>query len=180
MGGHWVATLGYQGSAATSSLAWFPITCSLPPIRASIAVNLLLTDVEQQLQRAACGRQASFCPGFLFNTEYRWAKSLDTCSNDHDCRQTFPFDQSTEYGPSDFDVRHSYKASAVWELPFFRGGGDWASRLAGGWELSTIVTASSGFPWTPVVGGDACRVVVAAGGICPLRPIGQIPARRHG
>jgi hypothetical protein len=174
VGNSWVATLAYQGSAAHKLPRAVPYHRFVTPNPRINSVNLLLTDANSNFNALLVGARHRFAQGFLFNTEYRWAKSLDTCSNDHDCRQTFPFDQSTEYGPSDFDVRHSYKAAAVWELPWLRGGGDWASRLAGGWELSTIVTASSGFPWTPVVGGDSCRVVVAAGGICPLRPIGQI------
>jgi hypothetical protein len=43
--------------------------------------------------------------------------------------------------------------------------------LAGGWQVSGILTATSGFPWTPVAGGGLCSTVVAGGGVCPLRPV---------
>ncbi|MDQ3256515.1 MAG: hypothetical protein M3R15_21940, partial [Acidobacteriota bacterium] len=62
----------------------------------------------------------------------------------------------------------------VWALPIFRDRQDLLGKLVGGWELSSILTTSSGFPWTPVVGGASCSSVVAGGGVCPLRPSGQI------
>ena len=107
----------------------------------------------------------------MFSVEYRFGKSTDTCSSDQNCRQTYPFDQTTEEGPSDFDVRHSFKLFGTWDLPIFRDRRDLVGILLGGWQLSGIVTASSGFPWTPVFGGGLCQAAVAGGGVCPLRPI---------
>jgi|RhiMethySRZTD1v2_1073278.scaffolds.fasta_scaffold08783_2 carboxypeptidase family protein/TonB-dependent receptor-like protein len=173
-GAGWIASLAYQGGAAHKLPRRVSQQLFVTPNPRLGNVNLMLTDVNSNFNALLAGATRRFSKGFLFNAEYRWAKSLDTCSNDHDCRQTFPFDQSTEYGPSDFDVRHAFKASGVWTLPIFRDGKGVAGKLAGGWELSGILTASSGFPWTPVVGGSACGVVVAGGGICPLRPIAQI------
>jgi len=135
-------------------------------------------DTNSNFNALLAGATHRFSRGFLFNAEYRWAKSLDTCSNDHDCRSTYPFDLSTEYGPSDFDVRHAFKASGVWSLPIFRDSKGVAGNLLGGWELSGIVTTASSFPWTPVVGGSACNAAVAGGGVCPLRPIAQIQRAR--
>jgi hypothetical protein len=172
--GNWIASLGYQGSAAHKLPRVVPYHLFVTPNPRIRNVNLLLTDVNSNFNAMLLGVRHRFARGLVFNSEYRWSKSLDTCSNDHDCRQSYPFDQTTEYGPSDFDVRHAFKASGVWELPIFRGRKDWVGKLAGGWELSGILTASSGFPWTPVVGGGSCGVVVAGGGVCPLRPIAQI------
>jgi hypothetical protein len=174
VGGGWIASLAYQGSAAHKLPRSVPYQKFVTPNPRINSVNLLVADVNSNFNALLAGASRRFSKGFLFNAEYRWAKSLDTCSNDHDCRQTYPFDQSTEYGPSDFDVRHTFKASGVWVPPIFRDGKGVAGTLAGGWELSGILTTSSGFPWTPVVGGSACNVAVAGGGVCPLRPIGQI------
>jgi hypothetical protein len=55
-----------------------------------------------------------------------------------------------EHGNLDFDVRHRFVASYIWDLPFGRGkrfGSDvntFADRLIGGWQLSGITTISSG------------------------------------
>jgi len=98
---------------------------------------------------------------------YRYSKSLDQCSSDQNCNQTFPFQQSTERGPSDFDVTHTFTMNVLYELPFFRSRHDWLHTVAGGWKLSGILTLNSGFPWTPVVG--TC-VVNVFGNVCPTRP----------
>jgi hypothetical protein len=181
VGAGWVASLAYQGSAARKLPRSVPYRLFVTPNPRLSSVNLMLTDAYSNFNALLAGASRRFSKSFLFNAEYRWAKSLDTCSNDHDCKNSYPFDQSTEYGPSDFDVRHAFKAYGVWNPPIFRDGKGIAGKLAGGWELSGILTASSGFPWTPVVGGEACNVAVAAGGVCPLRPIAQIrPAASGG
>ena len=169
----WFASLGYQGSAAHELTRLVPFQLFATPNPKLGNVNLTLTDVNSNFNALLLGLAHRFSKGFQFNAEYRWSKSLDTCSQDA-CRQTYPFDQKTEYGPSDFDVSQSFRTFGVWELPFLRGRKDWAGKLAGGWDLSGILTASSGFPWTPVVGGASCSVAVAGGGVCPLRPIAQI------
>src|SRR5262249_20718810 len=135
-------------------------------------VFLMLSDANSNFNAMLAGVSRRFSKGFLFNTEYRWSKSLDTCSNDADCKNTYPNDQSTEYGPSDFDVRHAFKASGVLALPFFNNSKSIVGKLAGGWELSGILTANSGFPWTPVF-KTKCSVGMTADEDCFLRPIAQ-------
>src|SRR5438445_247922 len=52
-----------------------------------------------------------------------------------------PHNRRIEYGPSEFDVKHRFVLSGVWQLPFGRGramglGGSRAADLAfGGWEF---------------------------------------------
>jgi hypothetical protein len=63
-----------------------------------------------------------------------------------------------EWGRSIFDVRHRLVSSVLYELPFgpdkpFLNGGV-GSALLGGWQLSSIVTVSSGFPRTVFTGRD--------------------------
>ncbi|MGH9871486.1 MAG: TonB-dependent receptor domain-containing protein, partial [Pyrinomonadaceae bacterium] len=175
LGANWVASVGYQGSKARKLPRNVPYQLFVPPSNPNIgSVTLLLTDAYSNFNALLVGGQHRFSKGFLFNTEYRFSKSRDTCSTDNGCTQTYPFDQSTEYGPSDFDATHSFKAFGVWTLPVFRGRHNWAEKLIGGWDLSGIVTSTSGFPWTPVVGGGSCGAVVSGGGVCPLRPIAQI------
>ncbi len=172
LGRDWIVSLGYQGSGARKLPRIVPYHLFVTPHPRISNVNLLVGDASSSFNALLAGINHRFSRGFTFSAEYRWAKSIDTCSNDHNCRQSYPFDQSTERGPSDFDTRHSFKAFGVWELPFLKGRKDWVGRLAGGWELSGILTTSSGFPWTPVT--DANNCTVPGGFVCPLRPIAQI------
>ena len=78
-----------------------------------------------------------------------------------------------EYGPSEFDVRHRFVASYIWELPFGRGrrwGNGWgpAMDLAfGGWQVSGIHVLQSGLALTATLGGAN---VVNLGGERRARP----------
>ena len=63
-----------------------------------------------------------------------------------------------EWGLSIFDVRHRFVSSVLYELPFGPGKPHLASgiggALLGGWQLSTIISISSGFPRNVTVGTD--------------------------
>jgi hypothetical protein len=63
-----------------------------------------------------------------------------------------------EWGLSVFDVRHRFVSSILYELPFGQGKPylqtGIGSALLGGWQLSTIINKSSGFPRTAYVGTD--------------------------
>ena len=109
--------------------------------------------------------------GFQFDAIYRWSKSIDIVSYEGptaNTNPTYPLDVRQERGPSDFDVRHNFVASGLWDLPIFRNRHDTAGALLGGWELSSILTAHTGFPWTPVVG--QC-ISTRGPGLCPVRPV---------
>jgi hypothetical protein len=54
-------------------------------------------------------------------------------------------------GACDFDVRNTLVGTVIWELPGPKSG--LVSYALGGWEMGTIVTATSGSPYTVTVGG---------------------------
>jgi hypothetical protein len=94
---------------------------------------------------------------------YTFSKSMDNGSGIRTLNGDTLFPQNSfcldcEWGPSVFDVRHRLTASVLYELPFGPGkpflqegvGG----AVLGGWQVSTIVSISSGFPRTAYVGTD--------------------------
>jgi hypothetical protein len=48
-------------------------------------------------------------------------------------------------GPSEFDVRHRFTFSGLWDLPFFKSSPNAA--WLGGWQLNTIIALQSGRPF---------------------------------
>jgi hypothetical protein len=53
------------------------------------------------------------------------------------------------YGPADYDVRHSFNANYVWELPLKAAlGGHGPSSLVNGWQVSGTFFGHTGFPYT--------------------------------
>ena len=84
-----------------------------------------------------------FSRGLQLNASYTWSKSIDynslsapptvvTVQNSYDLR--------ADRGLSDFDARHRFVVSAIYELPF-KG-----NLLKEGWQLATIIQAQSGNP----------------------------------
>jgi hypothetical protein len=62
-------------------------------------------------------------------------------------------DLRRDWGPSALNITHQATFSATYELPF-RDGADLRGRLIGSWQLNTITTLQSGFPFTPLAGSN--------------------------
>src|SRR5262249_29615107 len=58
------------------------------------------------------------------------------------------FDRKGDRGRSGFDIRHNFVANVVYEFPFGRG------THYGGWQVSSVVSAHSNMPFTPVLAFD--------------------------
>lgn len=169
---NFTAILGYQGSASRKLVRivnerfefpntdYFAKNVFFPTPDTTASFNALLATLSRR-----------FVHGFQFDANYRWSKSIDIVSSEEvgaPTNPTYPLDVRQERGPSDYDVRHSLVASALWELPIFRNRRDALGRLLGGWQLSGIGTFHTGFPWTPVVGGCAST---RGPNLCPGRPV---------
>jgi hypothetical protein len=84
------------------------------------------------------------------------------------------------YGPADYDVRHSFNANYVWELPLKAAlGGHGPRSLVNGWQVSGTFFGHTGFPYT--VGDGALALALGTrnyfGSIyaVPAGPLGSQP-----
>jgi Carboxypeptidase regulatory-like domain/TonB dependent receptor len=111
-----------------------------------------LPDVNANFNSMVLHVNKSYGHGFQLDGSYRWSKSLDTSSFGRGAQQTDPSQQSLDYGPSDFDVRHQFVFYGLWDLPIYRGQRGFAGKALGGWQINGILTVHSGFPWTPEQG----------------------------
>lgn len=99
--------------------------------------------------------------GLTFLTAYTYGKAIDNASfptgrmairvgtiaqNQNDFRN--------ERGLSNFDQRHRFSFSYVWDLPVFRSRNNLAGRLFGGWQLAGIASIQSGQPFIIQDGSD--------------------------
>jgi Carboxypeptidase regulatory-like domain len=116
--------------------------------------NALQVDVRRNLAR-----------GLQFRGNYTYSKNLDngsawntSVSANTPAFASVPSKLALDYGPAATDVRHLASINAVYELPFGRGhqlGGNVSpglNRAVGGWNLSSIVSLQSGFPFSPQLG----------------------------
>jgi Carboxypeptidase regulatory-like domain/TonB dependent receptor/TonB-dependent Receptor Plug Domain len=105
-----------------------------------------------------------FSRGLSFRTAYTLAKSIDQSQEHLASGGTGSFTQNAHNvlgerrGPSDFDVRHRFVASYVYELPLGPGRTFLTkgpiSHIAGGWRLSGVANLRSGRPFTLKAGNN--------------------------
>ena len=169
------ATLGYQGSSSHKLIRLVNQRFVQPVIPANyfaFAVFVPTPDVDANYNAMNARLTRRFSRGYQFDFIYRWAKSIDTLSHEGPgatTNQTFPQDLSQERGPSDFDVRHNFTLSGLWDLPFLRNRHDLIGKAFGGWQVNGILSAHSGFPWTPHT-GQCTRSANSNDFVCPSRP----------
>jgi hypothetical protein len=78
-----------------------------------------------------------------FSGSYTWSKSIDLNSrNFQGVVVQDSYNVQNDRGLSDFDARHRFVLSGIYDLPFH------GSRLVEGWEVSLIETLQSGNPIT--------------------------------
>ena len=94
-----------------------------------------------------------FSHGLQMLLSYTWSHSLDYYSGSEVSDVTLlPGDmvnQQHNYGSSDFDRRHRFVASYLYNLPdAYHGGSAFAKKLVNTWSMSGIVTLQSGIPFS--------------------------------
>jgi hypothetical protein len=116
-----------------------------------------------------------FSHGLYFLGSYTWSKSIDNQSNGTDnviASGQYPQDPlnaSLDRGLSSFDRPQVLVANAVWEIPFGRSPTEQSRARAllnaalGGWQLSGILTAQSGTPFSVLM---SCADINAQGNNC--------------
>ncbi|HYE72536.1 MAG TPA: hypothetical protein VEF04_04360, partial [Blastocatellia bacterium] len=93
--------------------------------------------------------------GLQMSARYRYSRGLDNTPsfngfgmNSLSANLLDPFNPNNDYGTSDFNIRHRFIGTFNWEVPFERLTGDFAKQIFGGWEVTGIVQARSGMPFT--------------------------------
>jgi len=168
-----IASAGYQGSVGHKLTRLVNQNFLQQPNPAFFAVYLPTSDVNSNFNALNTRLRRQFNNGFLFDLQYRYSKSIDQISNEGpgaQTNQTDPAHPQTEHGPSDFDSKHSVSFSTLWDVPLFRSRHDWVGKILGGWEINGILSAHTGFPWTPTTCVIQSVPITNAFNICPTRP----------
>jgi hypothetical protein len=173
------ATLGYVGShgvhepfrqdnfdmvlpTLTAAGYLFPspdTSTTLNPNFGRIAGALWQAGSSYQALQAVLSKSLSH--GIQVHGAYTWGKSIDTLSATL-ADDAFPngnlnplfFNQHTTRGLSDFNVGQNFVANLTWEAPTPKMVSRFTAWALGGWQLGGIYKASTGQPFTPLLGGD--------------------------
>jgi hypothetical protein len=99
--------------------------------------------------------------GFQAGGSYTWGKNIDTGSASvlgdpftNSISSPFFFCNSCRRGLSDYNIAQTVVVNYLWDVPTQKKWGAIGSHALGGWELGGIITAESGVPLTPILGGD--------------------------
>ena len=181
LGSDWVATIGYQGSQTRHLTRQYnlyvPFSTSSTPFNPVVRhLNYYANDGTANFNALLGQLRHRFSRSFEADAQYRWSKSMDAGSNNF-ANGDYQYIPSTQYGPSDYDTTHAFKLYAVYSPTIFRGNKGWVEKIAGGWTVSGILNAHSGFPWTPLT-NNACDAVYqgscGGGGNGSLRPVAYL------
>lgn len=101
-----------------------------------------------------------YSQGLQFTASYTWSHAIDDVSDVFPIAGAPVLPQDSlnlraEKGNANFDVRHRFAGSLVWDLPFFRSSKGRGQNLAGDWQISSIFQANTGQPFTLGVPFDA-------------------------
>lgn len=87
-----------------------------------------------------------FSGGFQLTTAYTWSKAIDYSQDNGG--YAYLINSARSRARADFDRRHMFNQSYVWELPFGKGkkfaNNGALAQIAGGWQLTGILTAMTG------------------------------------
>jgi Carboxypeptidase regulatory-like domain len=173
LGGSTAIEVGYLGSRSYRLERMFDWNETIPGLTGSVQSRKPYPEFTkvQEIGNVAEARYNSLAVkltrrlhnGFSVLGGYTLSKSTDNGSGIRTLNGDTLFPQDSfcldcEWALSIFDVRHRFVASALYELPFGEGkpyltdgvGG----AILGGWQVSAIVSISSGFPRNVTVGTD--------------------------
>lgn len=102
-----------------------------------------------------------FSHGFQVQGSYTFSKGIDTDSSsnvgdqfENSISSLFFFCKACTRGLSDFNIEHALTVSYIWQIPTPKSWNGFLSYPLRGWQFGGIVTAQTGVPFTPLIGGD--------------------------
>jgi hypothetical protein len=184
-----LATVGYTGSVGRHFARLvnqnfiysqcFPATANCGGTTAITPVNAAYfaqTDSNQSYNAMNVNLTRHLAHGLNLSAYYTWSKSLDQVSNgdgaNANANQTNPANNTTEWGPADYDVRHHFTVTGVYEVPHVHSGNGLVKAVANGWQVNGVLTWHTAFPWTPVTYNlQANALITGANLVGPTRPL---------
>jgi len=106
-----------------------------------------------------------FAHGLYFQSAYTFSKSIDDVSTASVAFLTRFNNQdiaTDSRGLSDFDRRHRWVTSFVYDLPFYKDRHDFTGNALGGWSISGVLLLQSGTPFTIMDSGGGSAVALAS------------------
>lgn len=165
-GSNWIASLSYLGNKFSheqlrinANQASLPSDPANPGSLQSRRPYSWIGDVDEAAMVGSAdynGFEAElnkqYSNGLSLTTSYIFSKAMDYLGNESDFPQ-YGLDPGLDWGPANFNQKHVFKLSPVYELPFghqkaYFNRSNWADNyLINGFKVSGILTVQSGYPF---------------------------------
>ncbi len=178
----WIAEVGYNGTIGVNleriddvnRFAGDLLDGVEDRINPNFGTLLFVTNgVTSTYHGATVELRKGFAKGFSFQTNYRFSKWIDTSSD----TSTGQFADNSEPGKgaqdvsclkcerarSLFDIPHRFSFAGIWNPEFFKSSNGLIGALAKNWQISGIVTAQSGRPFS--VWNGAAATILRTNGV---------------
>ena len=135
------------------------------------SIRLRTSDGNSWYHGMIAGLAKRFSRGLQLQASYTLGRSTDEGSQSvgggdfsNSFQPRYGFDRDDNFGPSDFDVRHNFVFSYSYLVPAPASWTPAIRAVAGGWQVSGLVSLRSGTPFSPVLGFDRARALPRSGG----------------
>jgi hypothetical protein len=180
MGPNWLVTVAYLGSKATHLRASVEANPAVYLPGASTVANTqqrrLLTvlsasqgpfysnitqaddGVDTNYNAMRLSAQHRFAMNFTVLSVYTWShcmQNAETYGNRNSigsAQYQNPYDRNGDTSPCDFDLRHNWSTSLVYEVPRF--GDRTINAILSHWQTGALMAVHTGFPFSPATGVD--------------------------
>lgn len=190
---NWMLNLGYVGSIgrkeyrlidenqAVVQAAVGPVGLYAPGLSSlavqGFGVHLMQSSSNSNYSSLQASVTKRFSHGLQFLASYTWSHSLDDYSGDPTGTSdvtVVPGNQApgmlNNYASSDFDRRHRFVFSGIYDFPkFYKGNSVVGRQAVNGWELASIVTIQTGTPFS-VLTNDTAFVQARADSVPGCNP----------
>lgn len=96
--------------------------------------------------------------GLSMNLSYTWAHNMDTSNDANGSGYLMnPYDIHADYGNSNWDIRHRFVGTVLYQLPEFANRGYVFRAIAGGWQANAIVFLQTGMPFNVGLSSDVAN-----------------------
>jgi len=90
---------------------------------------------------------------YQFTAAYTWSHAIDDVSDLFPIAGAPVIAQDSrnfraERGDANFDIRHRFAASSLWDLPFYRNSSSGAGRIFKNWQIASVFQMNTGQPFT--------------------------------
>ena len=119
---------------------------AIRPYRGYNAINSIQSWYDSRYNSLQAALRKEFKGGGFLGVNYTWSKLLTNAGTDVAAPMN-TYNRQADYGLSPYDRTHVFTADFDYPLPQLKDKGKALRYTAGGWEVSGVVSASSGLPF---------------------------------